>query len=66
MRVLSVYPGRTVTLQLEALDAAHGDVDRPELLLPPHDVALAVLNALTLPPAAEITDLRVRPMQKRY
>ena len=67
VRVLSVYPGRTAT-------AAHrgshpgGKVRpyQPELLLRPEDIASVVINAVTLPWTAEVTDISIRPMQKSY
>ena len=64
VRVLSVYPGRTATPQQAAIHAEEGTPYRPERLLQPADVAAAVVHALTMDRTAEITDLRVRPMQK--
>jgi len=64
IRVLSVYPGRTATPQQAAIHAEEGTPYRPERLLQPADVAAAVVHALTMDRTAEITDLRVRPMQK--
>lgn len=64
VRVLSVYPGRTATPQQAAIHAEEGRPYRPERLLQPRDVAAAVFQALSLERTAEITDLRVRPMQK--
>jgi short-subunit dehydrogenase len=64
IRVLSVYPGRTASEMQAAVHAAEGKPYRPELLLQPEDVAAVVLNALTLPPTAEVTGIHIRPMQK--
>lgn len=66
IRVLSVYPGRTATSRQAAIYAKTGAEYRPELLLQPEDIASVVLNALTLPPTAEVTDISIRPMQKSY
>jgi NADP-dependent 3-hydroxy acid dehydrogenase YdfG len=66
IRVLSVHPGRTATPRLEALYASKGEVYRPELLLQPEDVAAVILNALTLPRTAEVTDISLRPLAKSY
>jgi NAD(P)-dependent dehydrogenase (short-subunit alcohol dehydrogenase family) len=64
VRVLSVYPGRTATPLQAAIHAAEGRPYRPERLLQPEDVAAAVVHTLALDRTAEVTDLRVRPMQK--
>jgi hypothetical protein len=37
---------------------------RPELLLQPGDVASVIVNALSLPRTAEVTDVSIRPMIK--
>jgi NADP-dependent 3-hydroxy acid dehydrogenase YdfG len=66
IRVLSVYPGRTATSRQAALYAKAGTEYHPELLLQPEDIASVVLNAVTLPKTAEVTDITVRPMQKSY
>jgi NADP-dependent 3-hydroxy acid dehydrogenase YdfG len=66
IRVLSVFPGRTATPLMEALYRAERRSYRPELLLQPTDVSSVVLNALTLPWTAEITNISIRPMQKSY
>lgn len=66
IRVLSVYPGRTATSRQAALYAKSGAEYRPELLLQPEDIASVVLNAITLPRTAEVTDISIRPMQKSY
>jgi len=66
IRVLSVYPGRTATSLQAALYAKAGAEYRPELLLQPEDIASVVLNAITLPRTAEVTDISIRPMLKSY
>jgi NADP-dependent 3-hydroxy acid dehydrogenase YdfG len=66
IRVLTVHPGRTATPRLEALYASQGQVYRPELLLQPEDVAAVIVNALTLPRTAEVTDISLRPLAKSY
>lgn len=66
VRVLSVYPGRTATPRQEALYAKSRKEYRPELLLQPADIASVVINALTLPPTAEVTDISIRPLIKSY
>ena len=64
IRVLSVYLGRTATEMQERIHASEGKPYRPELLLQPGDVASVVINALSLPFTAEVTDIHVRPMIK--
>jgi NADP-dependent 3-hydroxy acid dehydrogenase YdfG len=64
VRVLSVFTGRTATPRIQTLDASEGRSYRPDLLLQPADVASVVLNALSLPWTAEVTNIHIRPMQK--
>jgi NADP-dependent 3-hydroxy acid dehydrogenase YdfG len=64
VRVLSVFTGRTATPRIQALHAAESRPYHPELLLQPADVASVVLNALSLPWTAEVTNITIRPMQK--
>ena len=66
IRVLSVFPGRTATPRIEAVHNKEGRPYRPQLLLQSDDVASVVLNALTLPWTAEVTNISIRPMQKSY
>ena len=66
IRVMSVFPGRTATPRISTLHAKQGRSYEPELLLQPADVAAVVLNALTLPWTAEVTNISIRPMQKSY
>jgi NADP-dependent 3-hydroxy acid dehydrogenase YdfG len=64
VRVVSVYPGRTATTRQARIHALEGKPYFPDRLLQPEDVADVVLNVLTLPRSAEVTDVRVRPMLK--
>ena len=64
IRILSVYLGKTATDMQERIHDFHGKPYRPELLLQPCDVASVVMNALSLPPTAEVTDIHIRPMIK--
>jgi NADP-dependent 3-hydroxy acid dehydrogenase YdfG len=64
IRVLSVYLGRTASEMQERIYKFEGKPYRPELLLQPEDVASVVLNALSLPRTAEVTDIHIRPMVK--
>jgi NADP-dependent 3-hydroxy acid dehydrogenase YdfG len=66
VRVLSVYPGRTATPRVEELFAKEKRAYQPGSLLQPEDVAAVVVNALTLPWTAEVTDITIRPMLKAY
>ena len=66
IRVLSVYPGRTATPRIEAVFAKEGRPYRPELLMQPEDIATMVVQALSLPRTAEVTDISMRPMMKSY
>jgi NADP-dependent 3-hydroxy acid dehydrogenase YdfG len=51
---------------MQLMYADNGKEYRPELLLQPEDVAAVVLNALTLPRTAEVTDISIRPLSKSY
>jgi len=64
IRVISVYPGRTASPMQEAVCRMEGRPYRPEHLLQPEDVSSALINAVSLPSSAEITDLNIRPMKK--
>jgi NADP-dependent 3-hydroxy acid dehydrogenase YdfG len=66
IRVLSVYPGRVATPRQQLLYENYGKEYAPELLLQPEDIASVVLNALTLPRTAEVTDIFIRPLLKSY
>jgi NADP-dependent 3-hydroxy acid dehydrogenase YdfG len=64
LRVLSVYLGRTAGPMQATLHALEGKVYHPERLLQPEDVAMVVLNALSVPRSAEVTDISIRPLRK--
>lgn len=64
VRVLSVFPGRTATPMQAAVYKTEGKEYFPERLLQPQDVAATVINALSLPRSAEVTDISVRPSIK--
>jgi len=64
MRVLSVYPGRTASPMQAAVHEMEGKAYHPERLMRPEDVAEVVINALSLPRSAEVTDINIRPMVK--
>lgn len=64
LRVLSVYPGRTASPMQKAIFKTEGRKYRPELLMQPEDLAALVINALSLPRSAEVTDINVRPLIK--
>lgn len=64
LRVLSVYPGRTASPMQAAVFKMEGRDYHPELLMQPEDVAAMVINALSLPRSAEVTEISVRPLIK--
>lgn len=63
-RVLSIFLGRTATPMQQTIHDREGREYHPELLLQPEDVAAMVLNAVSLPRTAEVTDINIRPMIK--
>ncbi len=64
LRVLSVYLGRTASFMQAAIHEMEGRVYQPERLIQPEDVAAVVMNALSLPQTAEVTDISIRPLSK--
>ncbi len=66
LRVLSVFLGRTATPMQAAVHEMEGRVYHPGRLLQPEDVASVVINALSLPRSAEVTDIHMRPLVKSY
>ncbi|MFE1748806.1 SDR family oxidoreductase [Coleofasciculus sp. H7-2] len=64
VRVLSIYPGRTASPMQASVQEIEGKTYHPERLLQPEDVAAVVLNALSLPRTAEVTDINIRPLKK--
>jgi short-subunit dehydrogenase len=66
VRVLSLFLGRTATPMQEAVCRAEGRPYQPENFLQPEDVAKMLVNVLSLPRTAEVTDIRIRPAAKSY
>lgn len=64
IRVLSVFVGRTATPMQASVHEMESRPYHPERLLQPEDIASVVINALSLPRTAEVTDINVRPMIK--
>jgi len=64
VRVISVFPGRTATPLQASLFELEGRQYVPNSLLQPEDVAAMVVQALALPPTAEVTDVLIRPAIK--
>jgi NADP-dependent 3-hydroxy acid dehydrogenase YdfG len=64
VRVLSIYPGRTASPMQASVQEIEGREYHPERLLQPEDVAAVVLNALSLPRTAEVTDINIRPLRR--
>lgn len=64
LRVLSVYLGRTASPMQATVHQMEGKAYHPEHLMQPEDVASVVLNALSLPRSAEVTDISIRPLRK--
>jgi len=64
VRVLSVFLGRTATPMQSEIHRVEDRPYKPERLMQPDDVASVVVNALSLPRTAEVTDIRMRPMRK--
>jgi NADP-dependent 3-hydroxy acid dehydrogenase YdfG len=64
VRVLSIYLGRTATPMQAKVHEDEGKFYDPKQLIQPEQVAAVVVNALTIGREAEITDIRIRPMQK--
>ncbi len=64
VRVISVFPGRTATPLQASLFELEGRQYVPNRLLQPEDVATMVVQALALPPTAEVTDILIRPAIK--
>jgi NADP-dependent 3-hydroxy acid dehydrogenase YdfG len=64
VRVLSVFLGRTATSMQAGVHAQEGRIYKPDRLIQPEDVASVVINSLSLPRTAEVTDIRIRPLIK--
>ncbi|HEV7508795.1 MAG TPA: SDR family oxidoreductase [Thermoanaerobaculia bacterium] len=63
VRVITIFPGRTATAMQEEVHRYERKPYDPDRFLQPRDVASVVLNALSLPRSAEVTEVRVRPGQ---
>lgn len=64
IRVLSVYLGRTATPLQAAVHALENKIYRPENLMQAEDVAAVVINALSLPRTAEVTEIMMRSLKR--
>ncbi|MBN9600177.1 MAG: SDR family NAD(P)-dependent oxidoreductase [Afipia sp.] len=64
IRVTSIYLGQTATEMQARIYRIKDKPYRPELLLQPEDIASVIVNALSLPRTAEVTDIHIRPMIK--
>ena len=64
IRVISLYLGRTATPMQELVCKLEGSEYHAERFLSAEDVATAVINAMSLPRSAEVTDLFIRPMSQ--
>jgi short-subunit dehydrogenase len=64
IRVLSIYPGRTASPMQKEIFAIEGKPYDPNFLMQPEDVASVVVNSLSLPRTAEVTDIEIRPLKK--
>jgi NADP-dependent 3-hydroxy acid dehydrogenase YdfG len=64
IQVMSVFAGRTATPMQACIHEEEGRVYNPELLLQPEDVAAVVINALSLPCTAEVTEIQIRPFNR--
>lgn len=64
IRVISVFPGCTATPMQAKIHEMEGKIYHPERLIQAEDVATVVINALSLPPTAEVTDISIRPFTK--
>jgi short-subunit dehydrogenase len=64
VRVMSVFPGRTATPLQAIIHEMEGKPYHSERLMKPEDVASVVINALSLPRTAEVTDINIRPFAK--
>lgn len=64
IRVLSVYLGRTATPLQERVHEMENRTYRPEDLMQANDVAAVIINALSLPRTAEVTDIQMRSLKR--
>jgi short-subunit dehydrogenase len=64
IRVLSIFLGRTATPLQAAVHAMEDKIYHPEQLMQAQDVAAVILNALSLPRTAEVTEIMMRSMKR--
>jgi len=64
IRVVTIYLGRTATPLQAALCAMENKSYRPEDLMQADDVAAVIVNALSLPPRAEVTEIHMRSVKR--
>ena len=64
VRVLSIFAGRTASAMQETIHRLENKAYDAQLLLQCEDIASVVINALTLPRTAEVTDIHIRPLVK--
>ena len=62
--VVSLYPGRTAGPVQRRLHADEGTAYESARLLQPADIARALIDAVSVPDSAEVTDLHIRPRQR--
>lgn len=63
IRVLSIYLGRTATPLQERVHEMENRTYRAENLMQPNDVAAVIINALSLPRTAEVTEIQMRSLK---
>jgi short-subunit dehydrogenase len=66
VRVMSLFLGRTASPMQAGVHEMEHRKYSPELLMQPEDVAAVVINALTLPRTAEVTEVSMRSCVKSY
>ncbi|MFQ5470217.1 MAG: SDR family NAD(P)-dependent oxidoreductase [Gammaproteobacteria bacterium] len=64
VRVISIYPGRTATPMQEEIYRFENREYEQASLLQPADVSMLIVDAITVPRTAEVTDISVRPYNK--
>lgn len=63
VRVLTIYPGRTATPMQEEVHRMENRSYDPSRFIPPDAVAAMVVQALSLPRTAHVTEINVRQME---
>lgn len=64
IRVISIYPGNTATPMQQRISQQTGETLDDSCFLQAEDIATLILEALTMPRGAEVTDVHIRPMRK--